>query len=287
MKYDLLIEGIVIRLIYSGEVPVAPYAAASFLTESREADIVLNIDVVKKVDKKPMSHIDVRTSAWEMMKDIQGIFYNIYNKEKLKAVLFITYDYTQGTLEIAEDELHDIIPPLHVMFPVLSGFLMKRNKGFFFHGSFVKIGKKGVILTGESGAGKSTLSDLLKSSGFEKIGDDRLILTLDVQEKSVLCHSTPFDLKLNNWVNMFYKVDAILRLSHSVNDSNCLKKQNMNERIGSLIFMNFLPLFMKDDLAKHFNLCEDILSKILLYDYSFVPDNTSVKYLVDNLFGSI
>lgn len=164
---------------------------------------------------------------------------------------------------------------------------MKRNKGFFFHGSFVKIGKKGVILTGESGAGKSTLSDLLKSSGFEKIGDDRLILTLDVQEKSVLCHSTPFDLKLNNWVNMFYKVDAILRLSHSVNDSNCLKKQNMNERIGSLIFMNFLPLFMKDDLAKHFNLCEDILSKILLYDYSFVPDNTSVKYLVDNLFGPI
>ena len=285
MQYDLLIAGIAIRLIYSKKISIEPYAASSFWANSKEMDIVLYIDTVQKLEKMSMPYVNIKTSAWEMMKDKNGMFYNIFNQGCIKAILFIAYDYTECMLKILEDELHDIIQPLHIMYPILSGFLLKKNQGFFFHGSFVKIGEKGIVLTGESGVGKSTLSELIKTNGFEKFGDDRLILTLDSQEKFVLCHSTPFDLKLSNWVNISYRVDAILCLMHSSNGSNCLDKQNMNKEMGHLILMNFLPLFMEDNLAKHFNLCERLLSGISLYNYSFVPDNTSVKYLLDSLCG--
>lgn len=283
VKYDLLIAGITIRLEYSKSVEVLPSASVPFLTKTEKTDIFIHIDVTSQLDRIPMSDSVVYTSAWEMKNEISGMQYNFYDKSRIIANLFVTYDYKQGNLRLLEGEFHDIIPPLHIIYPVLAGFLLRNKIGFFFHGSLVKVGEKGIVLTGESGAGKSTLSNLIETNGYEKIGDDRLILTLHMKNDSVLCHTTPFDMKLDKWVNRCCEVDTIISLSHSKDGVNHLCRRDMNGGMKRLILSNFLPLFVQDMLPKHFLLCDKIFSKILLYEYAFVPDNKCVKYLMDNI----
>lgn len=161
--------------------------------------------------------------------------------------------------------------------------MLNKKSGILFHGSLVNIDGNGVIFTGKSGAGKSTLSELFVSSGYKKIGDDRLILTIDRQGRNVWAYSTPFDLKLSSWVNEKISLKQLVCLSHSKNGENNVCKLNTLQSILPLILTNFLPLFATKYIDIHFQIYKEILQDILLFDYSFVPNETSVKYLIKEL----
>lgn len=282
-QYDIMIAGVVIRFIYLNHVNISPFAAQSFLITEANPHIFIEISVEDNVERFQLINPEVTTISWEMQKNEEGKKFNMYDKNDVVATLFVNHRYTHARLCIRSGDMHDIIPPLFTFFPVFSGFLLYNKIGFLFHGAMVEMEGNCFVLTGASGAGKSTLSQLIQEMGYAKWGDDRLIFTIDKNENVSYCHSTPFDLKIQSWTNKSCKLSAVIRLSHSQDGRNHLKKNDEANEINKLILSNFIPFFEQRELAEHFVLYKKIFHNVPIYDYAFIPNADSVRELKNML----
>ncbi len=280
-QYMISMGGVLIKLIFPEVSIIQPVAAEAFLSKRTECDIELIITIVQRIDRESFFRADAKTSAWEMRNERDGKRFVFYDADVTMAKLFVTNNFTKAKLQILEDAMHDIMPPLYVMHPIISGFMLSRFLGVFFHGALIEMNGNGIILTGKSGAGKSTLSEMVKKCGHRKLGDDRLVLKVDHETKTLWGYSTPFDLKLNSWENSKMPIRAILSLAHSTNKSNNIERLNNDAARISLSLSNFIPLFSVEHLDRHFQLCNEIYTSVPIYEFSFLPDLSSVRYMED------
>ena len=278
-QYDVIIANVVIRFTYLQHVNISPFAAQYFLIKDANPDIFIEVSAKDCVEGFELIKPEITTVSWEMQKCKEGKRFNMHDQDNIIATLFVNHCYTYAHLCIQNDNMHDIIPPLFTFLPVFSGFLLYKKMGFLFHGAMVEMAGHCIVLTGASGAGKSTLSRLIQELGYAKWGDDRLVLTMDKNERTSYCHSTPFDLKLQSWTNKSCKVSAVLRLSHSQDGKNYLHRKDDAEEINKLLFANFIPFFEQKGLVEHFLLYRKIFRNVPIYDYAFTPDEKGVEGL--------
>lgn len=282
MNYLVNIANIIIKLELVNDQDILPMASRFFLSNGGKPDITIQVNVVKNVNNSKRLIPDVQTSAWTMANIDGQKKFEFLDNGITTAQMLVNEDYTQITLDISRSSLHDIMPPIYVMVPIISGFLLLKRNGFFIHGALVRINGQGVLLTGKSGAGKSTLSSLFNACGHKKIGDDRLILTQSTNGRTV-AYSTPFDLKMESLVNESCEIHSILFLEHSADEFNSITKFENKEAINKIIYTNFLPLFAMDKFADHVAMCYEILRSIPMFSYAFIPNTSSVFFLNEML----
>lgn len=283
MKYLVNVANINVELEYIDGQDVIPTASRFFISDAGKPDIIIKINVMEKVNILNCIIPDIQTSAWNMANIQEKKRFEFLDKGITIAQMLVNEDYTKICLDISRSSLHDIMPPIFVMAPILSGYLLLNRKGFLFHGALVRLNGQGVILTGKSGAGKSTLSRLFSECGYAKIGDDRLILRTFGDGK-VVAYSTPFDLKMQSWVNDSCTVSSIMFLEHSTDEYNYVAKMESKDAINKIIYTNFLPFFAMDKLGEHVAMCYEMLKNIPMFNYAFVPNISSVSF-VEKIFN--
>ena len=277
MKYLVNVANINIELEYIDDWEVMPTASLFFISNVGKPDIKVKINIMERIYISNNGKPDVQTSAWNMTNIQEKKRFDFLDKGIAIAQMMVSEDYTNICLDISRSSLHDIMPPIFVMVPIISGYMLSNCKGMFFHGALVRINGHGLILTGKSGAGKSTLSRLFSECGYTKIGDDRLILRIGENGK-IVAYSTPFDLKMNSWVNDSCTVSSIMFLEHSTDEYNYIIKIDSREAINKIIYANFLPLFAMDKFRDHVAMCHDVLKDVPVYNLTFVPNSSSVSF---------
>lgn len=283
MKYLVNVANINVELEYIDGHDVMPTASCFFTSNAEKPDIIIKVNVMEIVNISNHVIPDIQTSAWSMTNIQEKKSFEFFDKGITIAKMLVNEDYTQICLDISRSSLHDIMPPIFVMVPIISGYLLLNREGFLFHGALVRLNGRGVILTGKSGAGKSTLSRLFSECGYEKIGDDRLILRMH-RDGNVVAYSTPFDLKMNSWVNDSCTVSSIMFLEHSPDEYNYVTKMEGKEAVNKIIYTNFLPFFAMDKFGEHVAMCHEMLKDIPMFNYAFVPTISSVSF-VEKIFN--
>jgi HPr kinase/phosphorylase len=141
---------------------------------------------------------------------------------------------------------------------------MKIKKGplgpSYFHGVFVEVFEKGILLTGPSGIGKSDVALGLLDRGHYLVTDDIVFFQLDSSNKKIvgMCPSQEFKgclevrgLGIINIINLFgsdsvkaeASLDFICELSSAANDSRVEKEETQEDILGKAIPKFRLPTF--------------------------------------------
>jgi hypothetical protein len=147
--------------------------------------------------------------------------------------------------------------------------LLSNRDGVLVHGNSLAYNNQGVLLIGRSGAGKSTLSNILKSDGFDMIGDDRTIIKFMDNNYFLFgswCHgSTPI---VSSKKKPF---DKIFILEQSL-DNEIMRIISSRKKLQSLMQCLVKPFATGQQWENLLNLVDDIISKIDFYLLKFNLD---------------
>lgn len=196
---------------------------------------------------------------------------NLYYKQKISQKYNIRYDavvvfnilhslghvYVKHIHELsyAEASLDSVVffGGDHYLF---SNLLSNRN-GVLVHGNSMVYNKQGVLFIGRSGVGKSTLSKMLKSDGFDMIGDDRTIIKVVDRNYFLFgswCHgSIPV---VSNKKLPFDKIFILEQAS----ENKIIPIISGREKLGKFMQCIVKPFAMGEQWENILNLVDDIIS---------------------------
>lgn len=177
---------------------------------------------------------------------------------------------------VTEIGIHLINPLAYPMGPLLLYHLALYNNAVMIHASGVKVGEEGCIFSGFSGVGKSTMAGLWQNEGCQIINDDRLIVRKC--EGKYYFFNTP----------MYYKdepkkapLNAAFLLKH--NKENVLTHLNYLQSITKLMAFCIQHHYDPNHVRMIMDTVADIARQVSIYNLDFVPDNSVVQLIKNQM----
>ena len=156
------------------------------------------------------------------------------------------------------------------------------GKGLLVHGAGMIIDNKGYIFAGPSGAGKSTICGLFKGGrNIAILSDDRIVIEKIGHE--FLMFGTPWPGDAGIAVNDCARLYGIFFLSHS--QDNSLKELRSGKALTNLFKVTSLPWYDKEDLQESFDLCEDLLQDVKMFELNFRPGPEIIDEIISYISG--
>jgi len=162
---------------------------------------------------------------------------------------------------------------------LMANILAYRN-GLLLHANGLSYQDKGIILVGQSGAGKSTLSNMLQSSGFKIIADDRIIL--QKQDSGIYligswCHGSVVQV-----TNQKVLINKIVFLEKSQENKIVLQNSSL-EKLKQFARSIVRPFGGQKKWSSVLNTTEELFKEELFYSLYFDLSGNICKILKENL----
>lgn len=162
-------------------------------------------------------------------------------------------------------------------FLMLNMLVQLENKGFLIHTSAFDINGKGLLFTGESGAGKTTLTSLISEySDYKILTDETAVVRL--YDDKIIIYGTPWK---GSGAQFYSNSEAVLWginfLYHGL--ENRMETVELEEAIRLLMRQSFPYFWDKNSMAKLFSVINNIIYKIKIRNFSFLPDETVIDYI--------
>jgi hypothetical protein len=158
----------------------------------------------------------------------------------------------------------------------LSGYLNINKVGFFLHSAMVLINGKGLLFAGMPGSGKSSIAELcLQDKDCDVLTDERVI----IREKDGIIYAfgTPWHSTLPVYKNKGAPVHRIFFIKHG--EKNSLQNISTFDAANRLMVRCFPTFWHKEGMQFALDFCTRIASEIECYEFSFVPDETAIKFV--------
>lgn len=213
-------------------------------------------------------------SIYRIGHNLGFIIYSQQNKGAIQQIAIL--DETFKNWKVYFDSIDNQYYPLkYPLGPIIMHYMTMFSDAVMMHASCAFDGKKARIFTGFSGAGKSTMSKIWSEAHNQIVNDDRLIIRK--QDGGYFVHNTP----------MYYvdkpkkaPLNAVYLISHS--PENKIKKLSGVAAMTRMMAFSIQNNFDKQFIQTRLNFFTALCSKIPVYDLGFVPDNTVVRFILDN-----
>lgn len=201
----------------------------------------------------------------------EDIWTLVGNKERRKWTLFIPdLSLLEDNQLINELTVRPWLQRLFICYTINNNYVV-------IHGALCNVDNKGILFLGESGVGKSTICSIIEKK-YKVYSDDRVVLCLN--EDHIVAFGTPWNIKNKIYCqNNSTVISKIIFLSHG-NNTIYLRKENFQlvkdlmQQILHCNAYNSIDLFnWKMSLSQY------IISKVPLYNFAFIPNDSCLNYL--------
>ncbi len=252
-----------------------------FICKSHHSDIKNKIFLVDNLQNISNKTLLSSTKFWKLWHNKQGYIVEFFNdKNIITSVVHTSYDFSKNSIYILESIIREtIFLPSDVHAFLMVGYLNWHDTGLFLHGAMVEYLNKGIVFSGISGSGKSTISALFSQTTKSPIiTDDRILVRF---ENGIQGFSTPYDWKIERCQNKNMPLKCILYVKHG--RSNAIRTLSYDEKIKYLLTTNLIPFYVPNGISKTLNAFNNIINNIPIYEYSFIPEKSAIKHLLENI----
>lgn len=206
--------------------------------------------------------------------DNPHIQFTVRKDYKKGIVNFFYHNFTDEKVPIFSSGLSQLI---------YQNIMLANSIGLIVHASCLKLFKnnKSILFAGPPGSGKSTLARLAMSHEFKRFisvtADDRIILK---NGPKLFCYGSPWPGEVGLVKNEESRVSKLYFISHG--RRNEVKHLSLTDAMPRLIARTFPPLWNKEFIATTIDLCWKILQNISCYNFSFIPDNSAIEYILEH-----
>jgi hypothetical protein len=151
-------------------------------------------------------------------------------------------------------------------------YALAHRKGALVHASGVVFHGRGYMFSGRSGAGKSTLSRIFALKGHNVLSDDRVVVRR-IDEHFRL-FGTPWSGEAGIAQNKDTALCGIFFIRHA--SENAIRKITPTEAMERLMPVTSIPWFDKTAMLSILSFCEEVVSDIPSYEFSFRPEAEAV-----------
>lgn len=156
--------------------------------------------------------------------------------------------------------------------------LGKNEKGILIHAAGVIYDDKGYLFVGCSGAGKSTISKFFMQNGrVTVLSDDRIVIRNI--NGSYYIFGTPWHGDANIYSNQGAPLKGIYFLEKG--PVNTIKDLSFNDKFTRLFKCGFMSFWDKQQMGYNVELFDNILSNVPSRIFYFLPDVSSIDYILD------
>ena len=171
---------------------------------------------------------------------------------------------------------------------VLIMYILAQHQGAVIHAAGIEIKGKGFIFAGPSGAGKSTLARLFNASLGQNnptaavLSDERMV-TRKINGR-FNAYGTPWHGEEGTTRNKGVPLSGIFFLNHGKeNTAVPLKPQQALER---LLKVTSIPWYDREVMPEVLLFCEDLITRVPLFELHFTPGLEVVRFLQTHIPGS-
>jgi hypothetical protein len=265
---------------------------------NRKADIV-NINIDLEIGDMPdMSGMETLTKifdsgqSWSMFHDADEDVYLMVLHPPIVEEFFwaarFPRDLAEVTVYCGRPLIKEVDGKLMVSNPVrypldqlLIMYILARHQGAVIHAAGMEMSGKGFILAGPSGAGKSTLARLFNASigqnnpGVSVLSDERIV-TRNVNG-TLKAYGTPWHGEETTARNKNTPLSGIFFLNHG--KENRAKPLAPRQALEKLLKVTSIPWYDRDVMPGVLGFCEDLLTRVPLFELHFTPGMEAVRFL--------
>lgn len=217
-------------------------------------------------------------------------YFSIYNADNDRILLAVYNPNPPYQLQqVAEICLHDPHWTIHTQLfqsglysalayplgPLIFYHLCLLHPAIMIHASGVGFQGKGRLFTGFSGTGKSTMAELwIKNQAFP-VNDDRILIRSNNGRFEM--HNTPMFYAQHP---ASYPLDAVYLIRH--NAFNRIVPLKGAEAVSGMLAFCIQHHYSRRNIESHLEFISGLVEKVPVFSCGFVPDNSIVRYIVEN-----
>lgn len=203
---------------------------------------------------------------------------------KPKLVAKFSRDYHDGELFLDKNHIDNVssYPLAYPLDELLMINVLSRKQGIEMHACAIGFTEShtGFLFAGMSGAGKSTLTRLWqKREGITILSDDRVILRK--KQDGYWLYGTPWHGDALGASSCAVPLEKIFILKQS--PRNELKPLDPVNAITQLLARCFPTFWDAEGMANSLKLFDELSQTIPCFEFSFLPDQSAIEYILDNL----
>jgi hypothetical protein len=255
-------------------------------SDDSDLEIVINLEIGCRTDIDHWEKIFDSESSWSMFKNNGTYCITMKPKTFDRAVwqAVIKPGFTEATVfcceqlvqtEAGQKSIYN--PVCYPLDQILLMYILGPRQGSLLHAAGAVLGNgKGVLFPGKSGAGKSTIANLIAADRQKwLLSDDRVIIRK--KKETFTAHGTPWPGEAGIAENRASRIAAILFLKQA---AHCqIKKLEGRQAFASFFPIVSMPWYDREILLNMMTFCEETISEIPCYEFSFTPGMEAVQEL--------
>lgn len=174
-----------------------------------------------------------------------------------------------------------INPVRYPLDQILIMYILARHQGAVIHAAGIEMSRKGFIFAGPSGAGKSTLARLFNAvmsqnkTGASVLSDERMVTRkMDGMFKA---YGTPWHGEEATTRNKCAPLSGIFFLNHGT--ENKVSQLEPRQALERLLKVTSIPWYDRDVMPEVLQFCEDLITRVPLFELHFTPGLEVVRFL--------
>lgn len=161
-------------------------------------------------------------------------------------------------------------------------YILAGRGGALVHAAGIHMHKKGFIFPGRSGAGKTTLSRLfLGRDNIGMLSDDRVVARKIRGAFEVF--GTPWAGDAGIAENAHFPLSGIFFIRHA--NKHMIKDIKPKEALEKLMPVTSIPWYDRNVMPEVLACCEELVSSVPTYEFSFSPDSEAVDFFEKFISG--
>jgi hypothetical protein len=251
---------------------------------SAPSDIDITFDFDHLPDTKNLSRIFDGGQSWSMWQN-SGHYFVTLHSPALEGRLVCAAEFDSSArnatvypgdtcLERSTENAEVFNPFSYPLDQILLMYFLAQRKGALIHAAGIEVNGKGYIFPGKSGAGKTTLSRQFTClNKHEIMSDDRIVVRrIDGQFRMF---GTPWPGEAGIAQNKHLPLHGIFFISHGT--ENAIKKITPAEAVKRFMPVTSIPWYDKPTMLSILSFCEEVVSHIPAYEFSFRPEIEAVN----------
>lgn len=156
---------------------------------------------------------------------------------------------------------------------------LAEDQGILVHACGIREGDAGFLFIGDSGAGKSTTARLWDERGAEVLSDERVIVRREGGGFRI--YGSPWHSSARAASASFAPLRAVFILRHGA--GNSLRAMSRIEVVTRVIRCAYPTYYHKDGMESATRILSDLSRVVPAYEFSFVPDASSIDFVLDEM----
>jgi hypothetical protein len=249
------------------------------------SDIEVTLDFDHLPDTKNLSRIFDGGTSWSMWHNSDHYLAALHSPgpggKLLYAAAFdspvshATVYQGESPAEACSEHAEVLNPFCYPLDQILLVYFLAQREGALIHAAGIEVNGKGYLFPGKSGAGKSTLSrQFTATEQHGLLSDDRIVVRRIDGEFRIF--GTPWPGEAGIAQNRNLPLHGIFFIRHGV--ENGVERISPAEAVKRFMPVVSIPWYDKAVMWSILSFCEEVVSHIPAYEFSFRPEREAVRY---------